>query len=73
MNKHFIEFQDYVFSLEEVQAVQHYYSWYEDENTKEKKWYSAIYFKNSTNYFKFKEEHYEEIKKILIYFEEKNN
>lgn len=73
MNKHFIEFQDYIFPLEEVQAVQHYYTWYEDKDTKEKRWFSAFFFKNSTNYFKFKEEHYEEIKNILLDYKEKSN
>lgn len=63
MNKTFIEFQDHIFALEDVICVERYYTWYGSGENKH--WTSVIYLTDD-NSFKFKEEHYDELKYILL-------
>lgn len=70
MTKHFIEFYDNVFSIEDVQCVERYYSYRLSSN--DKIWESRVTFNTNDRYFTFPESKYEEIKKILLEFSTKN-
>ena len=66
MTKHFIEFCDHIFAIEDVNCVEKYYTWTGDENNKI--WKSSLYLNVKDRNFLFPQEKYEEIKKILIGF-----
>lgn len=66
--KHFIEFADHIFAIEDVNCVEKFYTWTGDKN--DKKWKSALYLNIKERSFDFPIEKYEEIKKILLEFKQ---
>lgn len=66
IDKHFIEFCDHIFPIEDVQCIEKFYTWSGDENSK--KWSSRLYLNVKDRSFSFPQEKYDEIKKILLEF-----
>jgi len=69
--KKFVEIEDWVFSIDDVICTQRCYSWYNGEDGTQK-WYSAIWLTDD-KFIKFKEEHFDELKEILLNYKEINN
>ena len=65
--KHYIEFCDNIFAIEDVLRVEKYASWYwKDDNKIEKAFQSYIYFNVPNKGFYFPGEEYKQIKQILL-------
>lgn len=70
--RHYIEFRDKIFAVEDILLLERYSSWnWKDENQSEKIWKSYLYLRESKVGFYFPESEYEYIKQIL--FEYANN
>lgn len=69
--KHFIEFCDHIFAIEDVHCIEKYYSWTGDENNKI--WKSALMLNIKDRYFSFPQEKYNEIKQILLEYSKNIN
>lgn len=70
MIKHFVEFHDHIFPIEDIQYVERYYSSIPEKETK--KWNSLVVFNTYDHYFKFPEEKYNELKDLIFNFKNKN-
>lgn len=66
--KHFIEFHDHIFAIEDVHCIEKFYTWSGDADNK--KWKSGLYLNIENRFFSFPIEKYEEIKKILLEFKQ---
>ena len=64
--KHYIEFCDNIFAIEDVLRVEKHANSYIDSNTKEKVCKSYIYFNVPDKGFYFLENEYERIKQIIF-------
>lgn len=65
--KHYIEFCDNIFAIEDVLRVEKYASWrWKDDDKKEKVFQSYIYFNVPDRGFYFPGEEYKQIKKIIF-------
>lgn len=66
MTKHFIEFCDHIFAIEDVHCVEKYYTW--TGNDDNKIWKSAVYLNVKDRNFTFPQTRYDELKQILLNF-----
>lgn len=65
--KHYIEFCDNIFAIEDVLRVEKFANWnWKDNNQVEKVWKSYIYFNVPDKGFFFPESEYRHIKKIIF-------
>ena len=65
-NKHYIEFCNHVFALEDVKLIIRYYDWtLQNEKNSEKKWHSRIVLCENIQ-FSFNESEYEKIKNLIL-------
>ena len=64
--KHYIEFCDNIFALEDVLRIENHARSYIDSNTKEKVCQSYIYFNIPDKGFYFPEDKYEQIKQTVF-------
>lgn len=68
--KKFIEFDDWVLSIEDVVCACRHYSWYNGEDGSQK-WMSGVYL-TGDRFIKIKEEHFDELKETLLNYEINN-
>lgn len=65
--KHYIEFCDNIFAIEDILLVERYSTWnWKDDSKQEKNWKSYIYLEESKIGFYFPESEYERIKQIIL-------
>lgn len=68
--KKFVEFDDWVLSIEDIICTCRQHSIYSGENGKQK-WYSGI-FMTDNRFVKIPEEYFDELKEILLKYENNN-
>ena len=65
--KHYIEFCDKIFAVEDILLVERYSSWnWKDDSHKEKNWQSYVYLRESKVGFYFPESEYEKLRQIIF-------
>jgi len=65
--KHYIEFCNDIFAIEDILLVERYSSWnWKDDSKQEKTWRSYIYLKESKIGFYFPESEYEKLRQIIF-------
>lgn len=70
--KHYIDFCDHIFALEDILVVDRYYTWNTSKTNKEERiWVSKVYL-NGDLAFCIKEDKYEELKEKIVNLYEDN-